>query len=250
MLFFLQRDPYETSPPQTISPTGRSQRCAAACLTNRERAALSVAAGAYRRRIPSRWLAGHHRAPRGSMAVGTAQPAIHRRQPAGRCQQYRHRNRRQSVARRLYAVRRRLDERRQRHALHKSKFQFYSRSRASGGHWPHTLCDGAQSIVPGENPSRIHRLCQGQSAQDRYGLAGDGDHTPCGICAPTGTPAAIIDRLNSEIIAGVAAPDLQARFLALGVEPMPMTAADFGKFIADETEKWARVIMLAGIKPE
>ena len=71
-----------------------------------------------------------------------------------------------------------------------------------------------------------------------------------GICAPTGTPAAIIDRLNSEIIAGVAAPDLQARFLALGVEPMPMTAAEFCKFIADETEKWARVIMLAGIKPE
>jgi len=71
-----------------------------------------------------------------------------------------------------------------------------------------------------------------------------------GICAPAGTPAAIIGRLNSEIIAGVAAPDLQARFLALGVEPMPMTAAEFGKFIADETEKWARVIMLAGIKPE
>ena len=71
-----------------------------------------------------------------------------------------------------------------------------------------------------------------------------------GICAPTGTPAAIIDRLNSEIIAGVAAPNLKASFLALGVEPMPMTAAEFGKFIADETEKWARVIMLAGIKPE
>jgi tripartite-type tricarboxylate transporter receptor subunit TctC len=71
-----------------------------------------------------------------------------------------------------------------------------------------------------------------------------------GICAPAGTPAAIIDRLNSEIIAGVAAPDLKARFLALGVEPMPMTAAEFGKFIADEIEKWARVITLAGIKPE
>ena len=71
-----------------------------------------------------------------------------------------------------------------------------------------------------------------------------------GICAPAGTPAAIVDRLNSEIIAGVAAPNLKARFLALGVEPMPMTAAEFGKFIADEIEKWARVIMLAGIKPE
>jgi tripartite-type tricarboxylate transporter receptor subunit TctC len=71
-----------------------------------------------------------------------------------------------------------------------------------------------------------------------------------GICAPAGTPAAIIERLNSEIIAGVAAPNLKARFLALGVEPRPMTAAEFGKFIADEIEKWARVITLAGIKPE
>jgi len=52
------------------------------------------------------------------------------------------------------------------------------------------------------------------------------------------------------LVSAPPAPDLQARFLALGVEPMPMTAAEFGKFIADETEKWARVIMLAGIKPE
>jgi tripartite-type tricarboxylate transporter receptor subunit TctC len=71
-----------------------------------------------------------------------------------------------------------------------------------------------------------------------------------GICAPAGTPAAIIDRLNGEITAGVAAPDLKARLLALGVEPTPMTPAEFGKFIADETEKWAKVITRAGIKPE
>ena len=71
-----------------------------------------------------------------------------------------------------------------------------------------------------------------------------------GICAPTGTPAAIIERLSSEITAGVAAPDLKARLLTLGVESTPMTPAKFGKFIADETEKWARVIRLAGINPE
>jgi tripartite-type tricarboxylate transporter receptor subunit TctC len=71
-----------------------------------------------------------------------------------------------------------------------------------------------------------------------------------GICAPTGTPAAIIERLSSEITAGVAAPDLKARLLTLGVESTPMTPAKFGKFIADETEKWARVIKLAGINPE
>jgi len=71
-----------------------------------------------------------------------------------------------------------------------------------------------------------------------------------GICTPTGTPAAIIDRLSGEITAGVAAPDLKARLLALGVEPTPMTPAEFGKFIADETEKWGKVIRAASIKPE
>jgi len=71
-----------------------------------------------------------------------------------------------------------------------------------------------------------------------------------GICAPTGTVAAIIDRLSSEIVAGVAAPHLKARLLDLGVESTPMTPAKFGKFIADETEKWAKVIKLAGINPE
>jgi len=68
--------------------------------------------------------------------------------------------------------------------------------------------------------------------------------------APTGTPAAIIDRLSGEITAGVAAPDLKARLLALGVEPTPMTADKFGKFIGDETAKWAKVIRAANIKAE
>jgi tripartite-type tricarboxylate transporter receptor subunit TctC len=71
-----------------------------------------------------------------------------------------------------------------------------------------------------------------------------------GICAPTGTPAEIIGKLSTGITASIAAPTLKARFLALGVEPTPMAAADFGKFIADETQKWAEVIKLAGIKPE
>ena len=70
-----------------------------------------------------------------------------------------------------------------------------------------------------------------------------------GICAPTGTPAGIIAKLNAEISAGIADADLKARLLALGVEPMPMTPAEFGKFIAEETEKWAKVIKFADIKP-
>jgi len=71
-----------------------------------------------------------------------------------------------------------------------------------------------------------------------------------GICAPAGTPAAIIDRLSIAITASVADPDLKARLLTLGVEPRSLTPAEFGKFIADETEKWAKVIKSAGIKPE
>jgi tripartite-type tricarboxylate transporter receptor subunit TctC len=71
-----------------------------------------------------------------------------------------------------------------------------------------------------------------------------------GICAPTDTPAAIIDKLSPEIIAGVADPNLKARLLALGVEPRAMTPAEFGKFISAETEKWAKVIKFANIKAE
>jgi tripartite-type tricarboxylate transporter receptor subunit TctC len=71
-----------------------------------------------------------------------------------------------------------------------------------------------------------------------------------GICAPTGTPPAIIGRLNTEISAGVADASLKARLQTLGVEPRAMTPAEFAKFIADETEKWAKVIKFASIKPE
>ena len=70
-----------------------------------------------------------------------------------------------------------------------------------------------------------------------------------GIGAPKNTPAEIIDRLNKEINAAVTDPQVKARFAEIGVEPMSMTPVEFGKFIADETEKWAKVIKFAGIKP-
>jgi tripartite-type tricarboxylate transporter receptor subunit TctC len=69
-----------------------------------------------------------------------------------------------------------------------------------------------------------------------------------GIGAPSGTPAEIIDRLNKENNAGLADPGLSTRFVSLGIEPLAMTPAEFGKFIADETEKWGKVIRAAGIK--
>jgi tripartite-type tricarboxylate transporter receptor subunit TctC len=70
-----------------------------------------------------------------------------------------------------------------------------------------------------------------------------------GVGAPKNTPVEIIDRLNKEINAGLADPQLRARLADLGGTVLPGSPADYGKLIADETEKWARVIKFAGIKP-
>lgn len=67
--------------------------------------------------------------------------------------------------------------------------------------------------------------------------------------APKGTPDAIVQRLNQEVSAALADPTLQARLIALGMVPMPMTPNQFGDFIAAETTKWAKVIQSAGIRP-
>ena len=69
-----------------------------------------------------------------------------------------------------------------------------------------------------------------------------------GIGAPKGTPAEIVDRLNKEINAGLADPQLKARFVELGSMTLPGSPADFGKHIADETEKWGKVVRTAHIK--
>ena len=68
--------------------------------------------------------------------------------------------------------------------------------------------------------------------------------------APKKTPAAIVDKLNSEIAAALADPKITARFADLGGTPLALTPAEFGKLLADETEKWAKVIRAAHIKPE
>ena len=71
-----------------------------------------------------------------------------------------------------------------------------------------------------------------------------------GVGAPKGTPADIIDRLSKEIDAALADPKLKARIVELGAVPMRMTPVEFGKFIADETGKWAKVVKVAGIRAE
>ena len=71
-----------------------------------------------------------------------------------------------------------------------------------------------------------------------------------GIGAPKNTPAEIVDPLNNEINAALVDPKIKARLAELGGTTLPGSPADFGKLIADDTEKWGKVIRALNIKPE
>jgi tripartite-type tricarboxylate transporter receptor subunit TctC len=71
-----------------------------------------------------------------------------------------------------------------------------------------------------------------------------------GLSAPKHTPSEIVAKLNTEINVGLAEPRLKARFANLGGAVLPGSPADFGKLIADDTEKWGKVIKFSGAKPE
>jgi tripartite-type tricarboxylate transporter receptor subunit TctC len=71
-----------------------------------------------------------------------------------------------------------------------------------------------------------------------------------GVGVAKSTPSELIAILNKAINAGLADPSIKARFASLGVTAFPGSPTDFGKLIVDETEKWAKVIRFAGIKPE
>jgi tripartite-type tricarboxylate transporter receptor subunit TctC len=71
-----------------------------------------------------------------------------------------------------------------------------------------------------------------------------------GLGAPKNTPSEIVAKLNAEVNAGLVDTKIKERLADLGGEPMPMSAAEFSKHIADETEKWGKVVRTAGIKAE
>lgn len=81
-------------------------------------------------------------------------------------------------------------------------------------------------------------------------LPGYEARTWAGVGVPNGTPPEIIARLNREINAGLANPAIQARLAEVGTVPLILTATEFGAYIAAESEKWAKVVKFAGIKPE
>ncbi|HYT15054.1 MAG TPA: tripartite tricarboxylate transporter substrate binding protein, partial [Burkholderiales bacterium] len=71
-----------------------------------------------------------------------------------------------------------------------------------------------------------------------------------GVGAPKNTPAEIVERLNKEINAALADPKMKARFADMGATVFASSPADFGGLMAEETEKWAKVVKFAGIKPD
>jgi len=71
-----------------------------------------------------------------------------------------------------------------------------------------------------------------------------------GLGVPRNTPAEVVSKLSEAMNAALADPSAKARLADLGVQPTPMTPSEFGNFIADETNKWAKVIRSAGIGPD
>ena len=71
-----------------------------------------------------------------------------------------------------------------------------------------------------------------------------------GLGAPKGTPQDIVEKLNAEVNRGLADPAIKAKIIELGGTPLSLSAPAFAKFLADETEKWGKVVKFSGAKPE
>jgi tripartite-type tricarboxylate transporter receptor subunit TctC len=123
----------------------------------------------------------------------------------------------------------------------------------------HVMFDAVGSALPHIQSGALRPL--GVSAKTRMRVLPDvppiGEFVPgyevtgwLGFGAPKGTPAEVVDKLNREINAVLADPVIRARMLELGSEPLSGSPADFGKLVAEETEKWAKVVKFAGLKAE
>ena len=136
---------------------------------------------------------------------------------------------------------------------------------APGPRSPISLVGRCRSCFPALSPRLTYQSWQaaGSCGHDRNALGGAAGYPDCrrfraglrreqlvGIGAPKATPAEIIEKLNTEINAGLADPKMKARLADLGGTPLAGSPADFGKLIAEETEKWGKVIRAANIKPE
>jgi tripartite-type tricarboxylate transporter receptor subunit TctC len=82
------------------------------------------------------------------------------------------------------------------------------------------------------------------------GLAGYEATGWFGVVMPAGTPAEVIGRMNSELVAALKRDEVRERVIAAGAEPSPSTSAEFGALIRDEIAKWAEVVRISGAKPD
>src|SRR5215468_323237 len=122
------------------------------------------------------------------------------------------------------------------------------------------LMFGSEAVVPEQiraGKLRALAVTTAKRSQLLPELSTVGDFVPdyeasgwFGVGAPAGTPVEIIDKLNKEINAGLADTKVKARLVDLGGTVLAGSPADFGKLIADETEKWGKVVKFACIKPE
>jgi tripartite-type tricarboxylate transporter receptor subunit TctC len=71
-----------------------------------------------------------------------------------------------------------------------------------------------------------------------------------GLVAPAGTPAAVIDKLNAAVNAGLGSPEMRASLARIGIEPRSGTPAEFAAIVAGEASKWAEIVRITGIKVE
>ena len=123
----------------------------------------------------------------------------------------------------------------------------------------HAMFDAVGAALPQIRSGKLRAL--GVSAPARLRVLPDvapiGDTVPgyavtgmLGVGAPKGTPAEIVERLNAEVKAALADPTVKTRMADLGSEIFTGSPADFGKIIAEETEKWAKVVKFAGLKAD
>ena len=123
----------------------------------------------------------------------------------------------------------------------------------------HAMFDAVGSALPHIQSGGVRAL--GVTATARLRVLPDipliGDVVPgyavtgwLGIGVPKGTPAEIVERLNREVNAALADPTVKARMAELGSEIFTGSSSDFAKLLAEETEKWAKVVKFAGIKAE
>jgi tripartite-type tricarboxylate transporter receptor subunit TctC len=112
---------------------------------------------------------------------------------------------------------------------------------------PH-IRSGALRALAMAGKSRIEALPEVPTIADT--VTGYEANSWAGVGVPKGTPIAIVERLNREINAGLANPTVKARLIEVGTVPMIFTPAEFGAYMASETEKWAKVVRTANIRPE